>query len=132
MTDDLQRPDTGEPPLDPGTLDGLRELSRGGRDVLGKLAGIYARNARTMLDELRSAADADDAERVMRAAHTLKGSSANIGALRLAGLCKDVEAIGRRGTVVGVIAALRALESEYRRVQEALSALRPQPAEEPP
>ncbi len=55
-------------------------------------------------------------------AHTLKSSSASVGALELSALCADVEARLRDQRVEGVEAQLDALAVEARRILAGLSA----------
>jgi HPt (histidine-containing phosphotransfer) domain-containing protein len=51
-----------------------------------------------------------------------KSASANVGAVSLAGMCKELEITGRNGAVAGAAAVLPALERELDRVHCALQA----------
>ena len=57
-------------------------------------------------------------------AHTIKGSSANMGALRMSELCRQLELVGRSGRLDGVAERLVQLEAEYEQVKAALQAER--------
>jgi len=70
---------------------------------------------------MREAIAAGDNGVLQRAAHTLKSSSATVGALRLAGLCKDMEARARAGNLAQAEHALNRIEIEYARVRAALA-----------
>jgi HPt (histidine-containing phosphotransfer) domain-containing protein len=61
-----------------------------------------------------------DAEALKREAHNLKSSSANLGALRLSGLCKDLEILGRLRDLQGAQELMKKTEEEYERVRKAL------------
>ena len=61
-----------------------------------------------------------DAEALKREAHNLKSSSANLGALRLSGFCKDLEIIGRSGDLQGAQELMERAEAEFERVRTAL------------
>ncbi|MCH8544481.1 MAG: TIGR04282 family arsenosugar biosynthesis glycosyltransferase [Alcanivorax sp.] len=71
------------------------------RDIMGAefpmLVQAYLRDAGARLEELRAlvagGADAARDEALRRAAHTLKGSSSNLGAVRVAALCAALEAV---------------------------------------
>jgi CheY-like chemotaxis protein len=86
--------------LDRKTLGRIRALDKSGRpDLFAKLVGIYASSSVALTTTLRAAAACGDAAGVMRAAHALKSSSANVGALAFAELCRDVEAAAAGGKV---------------------------------
>ena len=48
---------------------------------------------------MTDAATAGDSAAIVRPAHTLKSTSASIGAMRLSAICRDIEAAGREGRV---------------------------------
>lgn len=82
--------------LDSGVLATLREL--GGEEDPGlvcELIGLYLEDAPQRMAEIRSALATDDWRLLERAAHTLKSASANIGALGLSSLCKELETSAR-------------------------------------
>jgi HPt (histidine-containing phosphotransfer) domain-containing protein len=72
------------------------------------------------LDALRRAVSADDATTVKRVAHTLRGSSAYLGAKEVVRLCQDLEARAAAREVAGAAPLLDALEAETDRVQALL------------
>ena len=55
----------------------------------------YLDAAPEMIEALRRAIDERDGEAISSAAHRLKGSSAQLGIERMAGLCARLEKIGR-------------------------------------
>ncbi len=54
------------------------------------------------------------------AAHSLKSSSANLGAARLAMLCRDLEAMGRNADIEEGSVKFKELQSEFELVCKAL------------
>lgn len=80
----------------PVNLDRLRMFTEGNRDEEVFLFGIFMNQAQeSLLQMQQSLTDiAQGAETWRKAAHKLKGSSANLGADRLADLCKTAEAFG--------------------------------------
>jgi hypothetical protein len=87
------RPDTGSATptgLDPVALDRLRELDPDGRHgVLARVLTAFETSLARML--LHLAGQRDDPAVVAGIAHTLKSSSASVGALALARICAEVE-----------------------------------------
>ena len=57
---------------------------------------------------------------VAKAAHTLKSSSANVGALELSDRCKQLESAAKRGAAETARDLLSEVESGYRLVETAL------------
>jgi HPt (histidine-containing phosphotransfer) domain-containing protein len=68
---------------------------------LGELVDEFLADAPAQLAAMRAAADAGDAERLVRPAHTLKGTSANLGAAELAAVCRTLEEQAKSGSVAG-------------------------------
>jgi len=83
--------------LDEATFGALQELAGDDDpDLVAELVELFLDDSRVRMGEIRSALDAGDGERVGRAAHALKSSSANIGALAFSGLCAELERTARR------------------------------------
>ncbi len=67
--------------LDEQALKKIRSLRRpGDPDLLKRIVDLYITNSRTLIDSLRGAIIANNAPGVVQAAHSLKSSSANVGA----------------------------------------------------
>jgi DNA-binding response OmpR family regulator len=108
-------------PLDTRTLDRLRALQRQGKpDVLEQVVQLYLSSTPKLLDTLREAIRRGDLSAMKHAAHGFKSSCGNVGALTLAALCKEVEAMGCGNNTAGAAAVLLAIEAEYATVREAL------------
>lgn len=83
-------------PVDEATLDILRELAdEDTPDFFSDLLESFLQDATRLGNELGQAVAAQDLELVARISHTLKSSSGNIGATKLAGLCADLESRAR-------------------------------------
>ena len=107
--------------LDGDALDRLRALQReGAPSILGKIIELYVSTAPKLMSDIRDGIAAGDPERLSRAAHALKSSSANLGATTLSELCKELELLGRSGAVDGTEAKLDVLEFEFDAVCAAL------------
>jgi len=73
---------------------------------------------------IRSAIACDDAQALFGAAHSLSGSGGIYGARLLSALARQIEAIGRHGSVQGAGELLESLEVEFERVRYAFAMLR--------
>jgi HPt (histidine-containing phosphotransfer) domain-containing protein len=89
-------------------LDRLHGFTQGDAALEAELAALYVETAQLYLGRLRRAGD--DAGEWQRAAHALKGASANIGAVSVARLAAEQEQESPS------ITALRALETEVAQV----------------
>jgi two-component system, sensor histidine kinase and response regulator len=113
-------PDGNGSALDPEVLANLRDL--GDAELLTELAEMFFDDATSRLAELREAVEAGDAAGVKRVAHTLKGSSGNMGAMRMSALCAGLQDVGDSGDLAPARGLLEDLEDEYGRVRPALEA----------
>jgi two-component system sensor histidine kinase/response regulator len=104
-------------PLDPTALGTLRALKP---DTMSRVAGLYLDRAPGQLDMLRAAVAGGNVTVMLETAHGLRGSSAIVGALRLAALCKDIETLARARDTETAAATLAELEVEFALVQQAL------------
>jgi PAS domain S-box-containing protein len=102
----------------------LEDLSAGMEEIVPELIGLYFDSAPNLLADLRQAIAQEDGGLLFRAAHTLKPTSATLGAIALATLCEELEHMGRVGALEGAVEKLAQVEAEYQRVKVALEAIR--------
>ena len=79
-------------------------------DFVDELVDDYLAEAPQLAAAVRAAMDAGDADAVVLPAHTLKGTSANLGGVRVAEIAQGIEERGRAGDLEGVDAMLADLE----------------------
>jgi CheY-like chemotaxis protein len=108
-------------PINEKALDNIRALQApGGPNLLAKVIGLYLSGSPKLLGDLREAAGRGDAAALRMAAHTLKSSSANLGAMALSASCKELETLAREGRIEGAAAAVAGIEAEFERVRARL------------
>ncbi len=111
--------------LDGGTLQDLRSLeASGAAGLFERMADAYLESSGKLEARIRDAVAASDPLRMAKAAHTLKSSSAQVGARALSALCKELEARGRAGQTEGAAELQGRIAAELERVREALAAQR--------
>ncbi len=114
----------GPPLLDAEALARLRALDPGGRmGVLHRVMSTYVASIDRSLAQLQAAADGDDAEAVSRLAHTLKSSSASIGAMAMSRACSEVERRLRAGLPGSLHDDVQRLLAEGQAAREAAAAM---------
>jgi signal transduction histidine kinase/DNA-binding response OmpR family regulator len=109
--------------IDLEALECLRDLEAQGADgVVAKTIGFYLEDAPDLLGTMREACAQANATAMTGAAHSLKSSSANLGALKLAALCKQLEMLGRAESTDGAAELVEEIEQEFSKVRVALAA----------
>ena len=109
--------------MDRSMLASLRELQEEGEpDILKELIELFLTDVPPQLAALREAVEAGDAHSVEQIAHTLTGSSGNMGATRMAAICSELEDVGASGDLSRAPELLERLEEEFGHVRKALEA----------
>lgn len=109
--------------LDAQALSRLRELDPSGQGgLLQRVLGAYVVALDHALLQWAGARTAGDRGALRTVAHTLKSSSASVGALALSALCAEVEKALRDGPLEGLDDRLDAVAAEAARVLGALRA----------
>lgn len=107
--------------LDRAALDRLRELDPGGRaGLLARVLASYAQSLTRLLGEFGAARRNGDMQALRHIAHTLKSSSASVGALQMSAQCADIERRVRDGEQDGLEPQLDAMAAEGERMLRAL------------
>jgi HPt (histidine-containing phosphotransfer) domain-containing protein len=111
------------PVIDHTMLDRFRGLrGKGKPGALKRIITVYLESTEANLETLRCAVRAMDAEAVERAAHTMKSSSAHVGARRLSELCRELEGLGREDSLQTATDLLAEIQAEYEQVCPELKA----------
>ena len=110
--------------LDSGALDALRALQReGSPDFLLKMVALYLKSAPDLIHRMEEAVSDGDAEEAHLAAHSLKSSSALLGAHHLSTLCREVENTWRARDLNGAEQQVARIQAAFAGVERALAAL---------
>lgn len=117
--------DTPEP-LDPQSLARLRELDPDGRQgVVQRVMVAFDTSLARMVVQLQAQVEAGNAEVVAGIAHTLKSSSASVGALTLSRACADVESRLRMGRTADLSHDIQRLIVLAQAAQRSVAAMLP-------
>ena len=107
--------------LDAGVLAKLAGLDPGdSRGLLPRLLTLYLSSLEDLLRQLDAARRPVEPKALGWVAHSLKSSSASMGALRLSALCSATEQALREGRIDGLPALLDALVAEASLVEAAV------------
>lgn len=107
--------------LDETVLDSFRKIQKPGKpDIIEGLVNVYLQSVPKMLYGLQQAAEQNDNKKLWQTAHTLKSSSASLGALCLSSLCHELEILGREDRVDNPLKRVLDIESEFKTVTSEL------------
>ena len=116
-------PEPDVPTLDERVLTELLETTGGDIGFERELVATYQADTPVQLDAMTTAVEAEDAEALVRPAHTLKSSSATVGAMRLSSVARELEMAGRTGSLeASVRGRLDSARAEWTTAQGAFAA----------
>ena len=102
----------------------LLDRVNGDEGLVHRLLELFLEQVPKDLEGLRQALSEESAELAQRHAHSLKGASANMGALALSEVAERAESAARENDLERVNPLADALDSEFRRFQECVKSLR--------
>lgn len=107
--------------LDADALARMQVLDpNGSAGLVPRVLALYRQSLERLLGQLHAARQEADVQGQHRAVHTLRSSSASVGALTLAELCADIEHRLRDGVHDGLAVQLDDLHAEGERILAAL------------
>jgi two-component system, sensor histidine kinase and response regulator len=107
--------------IDRRAFENIRMIQlKDGTDLLVRMISTYLAESLKHVDSMRKALRMLDETQFKRAAHTLKTSSATLGASRLAEICRELEQMGIGNSPEAAENVLSGMEVEYEAVREAL------------
>jgi HPt (histidine-containing phosphotransfer) domain-containing protein len=104
--------------LEPAAIDRLHKL--GGANLVGRMIDAYLENTPLRLEDARNGWRIRDLGAVERAAHSLKSSSANFGAVQLVELTSQIERLAAVGDQERLIVLMKELPSLFEAVRRCL------------
>lgn len=118
MTEPTEFVEDGDelPSTDAASLERLMRF--GGGKLLSEMISLFITAAPERIAAARAGLDAGDANAAEMALHSLKSSSAQLGAMKMQRLSEAGERLARTGSLDGVAPIVKDLESEFPRIQQ--------------
>jgi len=107
--------------LDQGALDRLKEW--GGDKLLAQMLRLFLDNAPGRMSQIRNGLAGGDIKEAEKGAHSLKSSSANVGAEQVRAIAADMERAAAGGDTTAVQALLPSLENAFSQAIAALESV---------
>lgn len=112
------------PVIDPQAIENLRLLNPGDNDeFLKEITDIFLEDTPSRIVELEESYAAGDAAKFSRAAHSIKGSSANLGAMALRSVAERLEQQSRSDGVASCAHFIAEIKLEFSRAKVELAKL---------
>jgi len=110
-----------KPAVNAAAIERLREIGDGDVAFLKDVFSAFETDTTKRLVAMRETLAAGDFTGLKRAAHTVKGSSLNVGASNLAASCLQLEQLAGSGKLEGAAELVGRIEEEFKRVVAELS-----------
>lgn len=110
----------GSARVDLSVLEALATMSDDGDQFVARLVTTFVVDSETRLATLRAALAAGDAATFERAAHAMKGSSANMGATRMASLAARLQDVGKRAALETAEPLVQRMQGEFEHARDLL------------
>ncbi len=109
------------PIIDSEAIANLKELNPGDNgEFLREIVAIYAEDTPKRIADMKTFMASGDVPSFTRAAHTIKGSSANVGAARVKAVAERLEHLSRRESLPALAAQVAECETEFLAASEEL------------
>ncbi|MEH1838325.1 MAG: response regulator [Nostoc sp.] len=106
--------------IDAKILQFLQNMLQGDRVAFVELIECYLTETPRLVQDISTAITTQNAQTLLNSAHQLKSSSASVGAIALAQLCKVLEAQGYSSKLENSLELISQLHQEYEQVKAAL------------
>jgi signal transduction histidine kinase/CheY-like chemotaxis protein/HPt (histidine-containing phosphotransfer) domain-containing protein len=107
--------------IDDAVLQSLSALPHAmDHDLINQVIQTYINTSMDLMTRLGEAIDREDSECIRSTAHSLRSSSANVGAVKLAELCASIEMSTRKSDRATAVTLQRQIKDEYARVLDAM------------
>lgn len=114
-------PESPDEVLDPKALNNIRSLQgEGTEDILTQIIKLFLDDTPDQITRLNQALESKDAGTVRNIAHSLKSSSANLGAMKLSELLKKLEENGRNNALDDSYEILHEIKQTFHQAAAAL------------
>lgn len=105
--------------IDPSALQRIRRVD-GSSEFLAELIGLFRQTSPERMEKMQKAVSQRDGALLAREAHSLKSSSANLGASRMSEVCETLDEMGRKQSFERASQALSELRASYEEARQAL------------
>jgi two-component system, sensor histidine kinase and response regulator len=99
--------------LDLNVLEKISKLDNGSNEFLKKIVDLYLRETPFLISQMHQGIQEKNSEKISQAAHSLKSTSANMGAVIISNICQDLESKSQLKMIDEVAPLIDRIENEY-------------------
>ncbi|MCG7852723.1 MAG: response regulator, partial [Methanosarcinaceae archaeon] len=111
----------GSSPIDRSVLSALQEVQiEGEPSIVKRVVDAYLTDSEPLISQLKEALSVSDREVLQRSAHSLKSSSANVGALRLSEMSRELEMNCKNNSLEDAARLVASIGTEFMKAKESL------------
>ncbi|MBP7141447.1 MAG: Hpt domain-containing protein [Opitutaceae bacterium] len=114
---------SSEPIIDAEAIENLRAINPDDSSFLKEIIGIFIEDTPARIAELRTTMANGDVDGFSRAAHSIKGSSSNLGAARLRSLAEHLEHDSKSQPLANFAQGITELEATFAATKSELEQL---------
>jgi histidine phosphotransfer protein HptB len=108
--------------IDQKTFNELKELM--GADFIVEIVDTFIQETGNLIDQLHDTLEVQDAATFGRCAHSIKSSSASLGALDFSQSARQLELMGKAGDLSNAAPLLDGLTTDFHEVKQSLEVLK--------
>lgn len=108
------------PILEAEKIQSIIDLADGDDEFLKELTDLFFERAPILLGEIKGAYEGKDAKKFERSSHALKGTSGNLGAMKMMKICETLERMGRENELPEGEELISELEELYKTTEKEL------------
>lgn len=109
--------------LDIRAIDSILSIKSSSGDLLQKLVHLYQEESPQLISEIAEGIDNSDVGQIHASSHSLKSTSAALGATQLAEFAREIERMARDSDITNALDILHQIQSEHEKVMDKLEAL---------
>lgn len=110
--------------IDKQTLNELVLMLDGDADLLVEIIDTFLEVSPVLIRDMKDAVRGSDADKLKKAAHTMKAPARQIGAMRVGQLSADLEEAGKNEELEGTMPVYQRLKQEYDQLEDSLKSLK--------
>jgi len=107
-----------EPSLD---LEALSILKEATEEMFAEIIEVFLEDSPNRLNLLRDASSNNDVTAMKEESHCLKGSSGNVGAVKLSKICEEIETLSKSGSITNQEELIQHAQHEFEHIKVKLS-----------
>ena len=102
--------------LDIQALESIQMIKSSDGGLLNKLIALYLEESPMLISQIAEGIKNSDVGQVLASAHSLKSTSATLGAMALSDLARQIETMARQSEIGGAGSVLEMIREEHRKV----------------